>query len=303
MGAVEAVALVAEFSRRNETETSSPRYSYGRSGTLGLTRALSNAAGAAVVRFRRRRVPVPSGTAARKPFVARRRTLPVTGTYRTLAGRGEAAFEVRGSEFIGHAAPATDVERAEAFAEAVRGEYDNATHVVPAYRVRSGDGRSRDSEPKSVSGSDAATDAPGDGAHRGMLREYASDDGEPSGSAGKPTLNVLQGRDLENAVVAVVRYYGGTNLGVGGLARAYSRAAKEALNDAGAVEERPHERFAAVVDYDDSGTVRGILESAGVEFEADYADRVRFAVRAPVTEADGLRDRLRSATSGRVELE
>jgi uncharacterized YigZ family protein len=214
----------------------------------------------------------------------------VTKTYRTLAGRGEAAFEIRGSEFLGHAAPAPDVERAEAFLGRVREEYADATHNAPAYRVRTD------------SGPDGAS-SPRDGAPGGMLREYSSDDGEPSGSAGKPMLNVLQGRELENCVVAVTRYYGGTNLGVGGLVRAYSRAVKEAVDDAGVVEERPCERFGAVVDYDDSGTVRGILESAGVEFEASYEDRVRFAIRAPVAEADDLRDRLRSATSGRVELE
>jgi len=93
-----------------------------------------------------------------------------------------------------------------------------------------------------------------------MVREWCSDDGEPSGSAGKPALNVLEQRELRNMVVAVVRYYGGTNLGVGGLARAYSRAVKEAVDAAGVVEDVPHERFEAAVEYDDSGTVRGITQ-------------------------------------------
>ncbi|WP_256391629.1 IMPACT family protein [Natronoarchaeum rubrum] len=194
--------------------------------------------------------------------------------YRTVAGRGRAEFEVTGSEFIGHVAPAPDVETAEAFVDDVREEYDDATHNVPAYRVRA--------DP---------------------LREWASDDGEPTGSAGKPALNVLQQEDVENVVAVVTRYYGGTNLGVGGLARAYSRAVKDGLDAAGVIEERPHERFAVVVDYDDSGTVRGIVESAGVEFDADYEERVTIAVRAPVEDADDLRDRIRSATSGRAEFD
>jgi putative IMPACT (imprinted ancient) family translation regulator len=133
-----------------------------------------------------------------------------------------------------------------------------------------------------------------------MLREWSSDAGEPSGSAGKPALNVLQGQDLQNVVAVVTRYYGGTNLGVGGLARAYSRAVTDAVEAAGVVEERPQERFAVTVEYDDSGTVRGILESADVEFEADYAEDVSFAVRVEVAAADELRDRIRSATSGRA---
>ncbi|AUV83763.1 hypothetical protein C2R22_20675 [Salinigranum rubrum] len=200
-------------------------------------------------------------------------------TYRTVAGPGRAEFEVRGSEFIGYVSPAETVADAEAFIETVESEHPDATHNVPAYRV-----------PTDPSKVDV------------MLREWCSDDGEPAGSSGKPALNVLVQRDLRNLVAVVTRYYGGTNLGVGGLARAYSRAVKEAVDDAGVVEERPHERFSAVVAYDDSGTVRGILESAGVEFDADYDERVSFSVRVPVEEAAELRDRLRSATSGRVEL-
>ena len=193
--------------------------------------------------------------------------------YLTLAGRGTAGFSVQGSEFIGHAAPVDSVEAAEAFLAKIESEYDDATHNVPAYRVRA--------DP---------------------FREYASDDGEPSGSAGKPMLSVLSGRELENVAVVVTRYYGGTNLGVGGLVRAYSRATKEAIDDAGVVEQRPQETFRAVVDYDDSGTVRGILESEDTAFDADYGERVSFEIRVPAADADAIRDRLRSATSGRIEL-
>ncbi|WP_435348197.1 IMPACT family protein [Haloarchaeobius sp. HRN-SO-5] len=194
-------------------------------------------------------------------------------TYRTVAGRGEAAFTVQGSEFLGHVAPVDTVEAAEDFVRRVSAEYDDATHNVPAYRVRA--------DP---------------------LREWSSDAGEPSGSAGKPALNVLQGQDVENVVVVVTRYYGGTNLGIGGLVRAYGRAVKEALDDAGVVAERPQESVHVVVDYDDSGTVRGILEGSDCEFDATYEERVSFDVRVPVAEGDALRDRLRSATSGRVQL-
>ena len=198
----------------------------------------------------------------------------MTDSYLTVPGRGEARFEVRGSEFIGHVAPAATVEAAEAFVERVGEEYADATHNVPAYRVRA--------DP---------------------FREYSSDAGEPSGSAGGPALNVLQQREIENVVAVVTRYYGGTNLGVGGLARSYSRAVRDAVDAAGVVEEVPHERFAVTVAYDDSGSVRGLLESAGVEFEADYEADVTFAVRVPTDEGSALRDRIRSATSGRADIE
>jgi len=198
----------------------------------------------------------------------------VSESYRTVAERAAASFEVQGSEFIGHVAPVESVAAAEAFVEEICEQYADATHNVPAYRVR------------------ASPD-----------REYASDDAEPSGSAGKPALNVLQQRDIENVAAVVTRYYGGTNLGVGGLARSYSRAVKEGVDAAGVVESVPHERFVVTVEYDDSGSVRSLLESADVDFSAEYEAEVTFAVRVPTAEASELRDRVRSATSGRADID
>lgn len=198
--------------------------------------------------------------------------------YTTLAGEGTSQFTVRGSEFLGHVRPVDSVAAAETFIENRRGAYDDATHTVPAYRVRAG--------------------STGD-----LLREYESDDGEPSGSAGKPALNVLQGQAIENGVAVVTRYYGGTNLGVGGLVRAYSRAVSEAVTAAGVTTVLPHERLQLTVGYDDSGTVRGILESEDLEFEARYEAEVRFDVRVPLPVGPALRERLRSATSGRIEID
>jgi len=208
----------------------------------------------------------------------------VTATFRTVDGRGKATLDRQGSEFIGVVVPVDTVEEAEAVINDEREAYPEATHHVPAYRVPAGE---------------ASANRPGEV----MLREWCSDDGEPSGSSGKPALNVLVQQDLRNLVAVVTRYYGGTNLGVGGLARAYSAAVKEAVDDAGIVEREPHERFVATVDYDDSGTVRGVLESATVEFEASYEEQASFAVRVPVTEADALRERLLNVTSGRVDID
>nr|WP_259369975.1 YigZ family protein [Salinarchaeum sp. Harcht-Bsk1] len=183
---------------------------------------------------------------------------------------------MQGSEFIGYVAPVESEQAADDFLAEIEAEYADATHVVPAYRVRTDEG---------------------------YLREYSSDDGEPSGSAGKPALNVLQGQDLENVAVAVVRYYGGTNLGVGGLVSAYGRATKEAIEAAGVEERLPQARFSITVEYDDSGAVRSVLESADSKFDAAYEERVSFEVTVPVGEAAGLRDRIRSTTSGRAEIE
>jgi uncharacterized YigZ family protein len=208
----------------------------------------------------------------------------VSDTYRTVKQRASASFEVRGSEFIGHVAPADDTDAAEAFLATVRTAREDATHNVPAYRVPAGNAAdSRSSET--------------------MLREYSSDDGEPTGSAGSPALNVLQQRTVRNVAAVVTRYYGGTNLGVGGLARAYARSVNDAVDAAGVIEEQPHRRVALTTDYDDSGTVRGILESNKLEFEAEYEETVSFQVRVPRADTDTLAERLRDATSGRVEID
>jgi uncharacterized YigZ family protein len=197
----------------------------------------------------------------------------VPDRYLTVAERASARFEVQGSAFIGHISPVETVDAAEQFIDAISEEYADATHNVPAYRVRGS-----------------------------PFREYANDAGEPSGSAGKPALNVLQQREIENVVAVITRYYGGTNLGVGGLARAYSRAVKDGLDAAGVTESVPHERFQVTVAYDDSGDVRGLLESADADFDADYDAEVTFSVRVPRTEASTLRDRILSATSGRAKI-
>lgn len=208
----------------------------------------------------------------------------MTDSFRTVAGRGDATLDRKGSEFLAVVEPVDTVAEAEALIADVQATYPDATHHVPAYRVPAGE---------------ASADQLGEV----MLREWCSDDGEPSGSSGKPALNVLVQQDLQNLVAVVTRYYGGTNLGVGGLARAYSAAVKQAVDDAGIIETVPHERFTATVEYDDSGTVRSILESEGVEFEASYDERAGFEVRVPVDEAGELRERLLNATSGRVDIE
>jgi uncharacterized YigZ family protein len=204
---------------------------------------------------------------------------PSPDAFLTVAGPGRASFEVRDSTFIGHVSPTDTVADAEAFIDEIGAEHADATHNVPAYRVRAGDAR-------------------GD-----LLREWSSDADEPSGSAGKPALNVLVQRDLENVAAVVTRHFGGTELGVGGLARAYGRAVSAAVDDAGVVERRPHRRLTVEVEYDDSGTVRGLLESVGADFEASYEETVEFDVRVPVDEAETLLDRIRSATGGRAAVD
>lgn len=206
-------------------------------------------------------------------------------TYLTVETTATATFDIRGSEFFGHVAPVDTVEAAESFIQRVKTEYDDATHNVPAYRVPA----------ENVTEQRLGGDV--------LLREYSDDDGEPTGSAGKPALNVLQQREIRNVVAVVTRYHGGPNLGVGGLARAYSRAVKDGVDAAGVVEDRPHRRLVIDTEYDDSGTVRSVIESADLEFDADYDEHVRFDLRVPIDEVEDLVERLNDATSGRVDID
>lgn len=196
------------------------------------------------------------------------------GAYRTVAAPGAAAFRIRGSRFIGRIEHASNVAAAESCIATLESDHPDATHVVPAYRVR--------------------TDP---------LREYQRDAGEPAGSAGPPMLSVLRGNELENVVAVVVRYYGGTDLGVGGLVRSYGNAVKQALAETEIVTQRPQVSLMIETSYDDSGTVRSILEASDATFDATYQERVHFGVDVPVDVNEELHDRIMSATSGRAAIQ
>jgi uncharacterized YigZ family protein len=127
----------------------------------------------------------------------------------TLEGRCQAAFKVRDSRFIGIALPVDTEESARREIAALERAHPGATHCCYAYRLGAGD----------------------------AAMERSADAGEPAGTAGAPILSVIKGRGLSNVAVAVVRYFGGTKLGVGGLVRAYRDAARAAL-DAGRFQER-----------------------------------------------------------------
>ena len=127
--------------------------------------------------------------------------------YRTIRAAASAEFVEKRSRFIGYISPVTTQEDAAAFIDSIRSKHWDATHNVPAYIIREGN----------------------------ICR--FSDDGEPQGTAGMPALNVLQKEGLTDCVLVVTRYFGGILLGGGGLVRAYSHAAKIAV-DAGHSDPR-----------------------------------------------------------------
>jgi uncharacterized YigZ family protein len=129
-------------------------------------------------------------------------------TYKTLESLSEGLYKEKGSKFLAFAVPVASEAEVKAFIAQKRKEHHQAVHVCSAFRI---------------------------GTDHKLYR--SSDDGEPSNSAGPPILGQIQAFELTNILIAVVRYYGGTNLGVGGLISAYRAAAKEALEAAVIIEK------------------------------------------------------------------
>lgn len=182
---------------------------------------------------------------------------------------GEDEIIEKKSRFIGELVPITSEEDAFAYLESVRKKHYNASHHCFAY----------------VLGEKNQT-------------ERASDDGEPSGTAGRPILHVLEGEEIHNALIVVTRYFGGTLLGTGGLTRAYTAAAKAAVEAAQTVERLSGLRYHVRMDYTSLGKVQYIIGQMNLFTEEIlYREDVEAVVIAPaelggafvkkVTEATG----------------
>jgi uncharacterized YigZ family protein len=159
--------------------------------------------------------------------------------YPSPAGEARAEIREKGSRFLAIVGPAAGEEAAKAGLAALEREFPDATHHCWAWRVG---------------------DPP---------RERASDAGEPAGTAGVPMLQVLRGAGLSDVLAVVVRWFGGTKLGKGGLARAYAAAVREAL-PALPVELRvPTARLAVRIPYEKVGAVKRLVHPPGVELESE----------------------------------
>lgn len=200
---------------------------------------------------------------------------PEADRYRVLAGAARAEPpKTKGSRFVGEAFPVASEEDAMAALGAVRRREHAATHHVWAYRL---------------------------GPEGAQYR--ASDDGEPAGSSGPPVLRAIQAAGLTDVLVVVTRYYGGTKLGTGGLARAYGEAAALALEAAPAAWRVVTRRFVVTAPWLDTGAVYRIVQGLGGQVEplgpADDGSAV--AVEVPRAHAEALPRLLAEATAGRVK--
>ena len=131
-----------------------------------------------------------------------------------------------------------------------------------------------------------------------------SDDGEPSGTAGKPMLDVLLGEGLRNTTVVVTRYFGGTLLGTGGLVRAYSKAVGAGLDASTIIEKQPGVLLEIVIDYNGSGKIQYLVNERKLPIlDTEYTDKVRFLVMVPSEQLKELQTAVTEATSARAVMQ
>ena len=174
--------------------------------------------------------------------------------YHTIVNEARSEFTDRGSRFLGYAFPIVSVEEGRLKLQGVKKEHPKASHHCFAWRV-----------------------GPTGELHR------SSDNGEPSGSAGKPILGQIHSQQLTNVMVVVVRYFGGTMLGIPGLINAYKTAAAEALNKAGKMERNIETMLEITCDY----TVMNEVMQVFRHFEVTIHEReqmlfCRFRIGVPI---------------------
>ena len=194
-----------------------------------------------------------------------------TDFYYTIQQRERTSIKVRGSEFIATVIPVTSKDQALKELESLRSEFWDATHNCFAYRIG-----------------------------KGGLEFRTSDDGEPSGSAGKPILFVLHKYDVSDILMVITRYYGGTKLGVGGLARAYSDSSSAALEHCVKIPVYSTKDIKVLCMYEDVDIVRRIIDSYAINSDSEYRDAVEFIARIPESQCEIFMNEIISATSGRA---
>ena len=195
--------------------------------------------------------------------------------YKTVYSGGSAEIIEKKSRFIATVQPVKSEEEALEFIEMMRKKYWNATHNCFAYVI---------------------------GEHFQMQR--CSDDGEPSGTAGKPMLDVLLGEEIHDVVVVVTRYFGGTLLGTGGLVRAYSGATKAGLTESKVITKKYGRKLFVQTDYTGLGKIQYILGQRGLTIlNSIYTDKVELEVLVPEDEVGPLVAEIREGTNGQAILE
>jgi len=191
--------------------------------------------------------------------------------YLTVKSRGEHEIVIEKSRFICHIQRAVSEEEAQAFIQSIKKQHWNATHNCSAYLIGEHD-----------------------------LIQKANDDGEPSGTAGVPMLEVLKKRKLKDTVVVVTRYFGGIKLGAGGLIRAYGKSVSEAINHVGMVERCLMRTMHTTIDYTWLGKVENELRASSFQLkEIHYAEDVIFETYVEETQTEQFIEWMTELTNGK----
>ena len=194
--------------------------------------------------------------------------------YKSIGGYAEAEYVIEKSRFIAHASPAETPEEARLFVSQIKEKYKDATHNVPAF----------------VCGP-------------GMEHQWQSDDGEPSGTSGMPILRLITAEGLTNLVIVVTRYFGGIKLGTGGLARAYTHAAKLAIDKAGICEVRDSVRLRYNFDYVYLAKLQNIAADKNFEIsDIEYTDTVSADLICEVERRDEIVSMMGDLSGGKAVL-
>ncbi|HHW32260.1 MAG TPA: YigZ family protein [Clostridiaceae bacterium] len=195
--------------------------------------------------------------------------------YKTVLKEAVAEFEEKKSKFIASVKPVSKEEEALEFINRIKSRYWDATHNVYAYYI----------------GGDVTT-------------QRFSDDGEPSGTAGMPVLEVIKRMDVRDLVVVVTRYFGGTLLGATGLVRAYSKSATLGIEAAGIVKKSLCTEVKAIVEYTLWGKVQNLIQKKGYPVNnISYGQDIDISIFVPVGEADDFLILMEEETNGRAVTE
>ena len=194
--------------------------------------------------------------------------------YITIREYGEDSFIEKKSEFIGYAKRVENEEEAKAFVAEIKSKHKQARHNCWAYII---------------------------GENMGIQRY--SDDGEPQGTAGIPTLEVIKKEDLRDVVVVVTRYFGGIKLGAGGLVRAYTKGAKVGIEAAQIIQKVKYKEISVTIDYNQIGKVQNEIMNMGYKIKDTlYTDKVEIIVYSREEEAESLKSKMIDITSGTAEI-
>jgi len=194
--------------------------------------------------------------------------------YKTVKGYGQTEIEIHKSRFIAYVERAEREEEAVAFIEQIKKKHWNASHNCSAYMVGEND-----------------------------QHQKADDDGEPSGTAGKPILEIIKKSELKDTVIVITRYFGGIKLGAGGLIRAYGKSASAGIKKASIVERQGHTRIAAEIDYNQLGMLENQLRQQGyIIDDKQFADKITLIVLEKLGQEAVVKQKITDWTAGQVEF-